>query len=284
MNLKQNPFSVYDFLGYFTPGALGLYTLFLLEPHAAANLKLKAPDGRSLIFDDPQLFVPFVLFAYGLGHVLSYLSSVIVEKYSIWSLGYPSKYLLGLRVYGFWEVGKDKGRGLRFLSRFVFGLILAPIALFDAVFLRLFSGKSMIGRPLDPLLTRIIMRNVGTLLREKSGVRNLDDYGTPVATDYFRFAYHFAVENCPRHLAKMQNYVALYGFLRTLTLIAALFWWLVVVHLALTGLSLELAATAAVLTALVLVFYLAFVKFYRRFNLEVYMAVSTCGAVNPDPI
>ena len=31
MELKQNPFSVYDFLGYFVPGALFLFAAFAMS-------------------------------------------------------------------------------------------------------------------------------------------------------------------------------------------------------------------------------------------------------------
>lgn len=107
MNFRPNPFSLYDFPGYFTPAALSAYALFLLEPHVASTMGLTFAGGASLTFEHIQLYVPFVLFASVLGHLLSYLSSEIVEKYSIWSLGYPSKYLLGIPVYNFFQVGAD---------------------------------------------------------------------------------------------------------------------------------------------------------------------------------
>lgn len=137
----------------------------------------------------------------------------------------------------------------------------------------------MIGRPLDPLLSEIIRTNVERLLRRRSGVADLKEYGSPVATDYFRFAYHFAVENCPSHFAKMQNYVALYGLMRTLTFVAILFWWVAFVHLFWAGPISLVIASNLLLSALSIVLYLSFIKFYRRFNLEVYMAISTCGAI-----
>jgi hypothetical protein len=36
MDLKQNPFSFYDFLGYFTPGAIFLYAALVVYGHAIA--------------------------------------------------------------------------------------------------------------------------------------------------------------------------------------------------------------------------------------------------------
>jgi hypothetical protein len=64
----------------------------------------------------------------------------------------------------------------------------------------------------------------------------------------------------------MQNYVALYGFLRTSCLIAILaFWWTLYNHHWLT---------AAGSCAVAFLLYVGFIKFYRRFSLEAMMAVS----------
>lgn len=43
-----------------------------------------------------------------------------------------------------------------------------------------------------------------------------------------RHPAYYAVENAPNHFSKMQNYVALYGFFRTLTPIAVLLFWVIV--------------------------------------------------------
>ncbi|MFA6712186.1 MAG: hypothetical protein WCS33_05715, partial [Candidatus Caldatribacteriota bacterium] len=37
----------------------------------------------------------FVIISYVLGHALNYLSSLTIERYSIWSIGYPSRFILG---------------------------------------------------------------------------------------------------------------------------------------------------------------------------------------------
>ena len=37
MNIKQNPFSFYDFLGYFTPGAIFLYGVLLITGHVSGS-------------------------------------------------------------------------------------------------------------------------------------------------------------------------------------------------------------------------------------------------------
>lgn len=92
MESKQNPFSLYDFLGYFTPGAVFLYVSIAIS---SRFFQFKLHD--SLInagFTKAEITVGLIILAYVLGHVLSFLSSVFVERFSNWMHGYPSKYLL----------------------------------------------------------------------------------------------------------------------------------------------------------------------------------------------
>ena len=96
--------------------------------------------------------------------------------------------------------------------------------------------------------------------------------------DFFRYVYHYALENAPSHVTKMQNYVALYGFLRTIAFIAVVVFWVGVWHafMGLSGIwtSVLMVAVSAVLAYLM---FMAFVKFYRRFSLEALMAMAvTC--------
>jgi apolipoprotein N-acyltransferase len=81
--------------------------------------------------------------------------------------------------------------------------------------------------------------------------------------------------NAPAHQPKMQNYVALYGFLRTLTFLSILSFWLIFASW--LGGKLDFVYSICLLasTAFVsLILFLGFVKFYRRFSLEVLMALS----------
>ena len=92
MDVKQNPFSIYDFLGYLIPGAVFLYgTLFIFEHISPLNDGAFGFNAANLSFEKPETYVPFVLLAYVVGHFLSFLSSITVERYSIWAHGYPSK-------------------------------------------------------------------------------------------------------------------------------------------------------------------------------------------------
>lgn len=79
----------------------------------------------------------------------------------------------------------------------------------------------------------------------------------------------------------MMNYVALYGFLRAISLLATIFFWVIIYCLLFKNITIadapEVNKISIILLILLLLmpytFYMAFVKFYRRFSLEVIMAM-----------
>lgn len=273
MEIKQNPFSFYDFLGYFTPGALFLYGLIAVAGHADSGVSATASIAQRLSFEAPELYVPFVLAAYTCGHLLSFISSITIEQYALWSLGYPSKYLMGVPVKGYFSVSEAKA--LRWTLRSIVALMLLPISTLDFLLGKLLGMRRLYAKPLDGLLIGLLRTKIAALVRDKCGIEFPAVTAKPSESDYFRFVYHFAVENCPYHLPKMQNYVALYGYLRTIALLAVAFFWILMWHLRSHPMRASIAALAiAGAVALCFILYLGFVKFYRRFSLEALMATS----------
>ena len=96
--------------------------------------------------------------------------------------------------------------------------------------------------------------------------------------DLFRLAYHYSYEHSSNHQPKIQNYVALYGFCRNVCLVFLLFSWVAFITLLINILTNEGCwfNFLSTLTMLLMtyVFYCGFVKFYRRYTLEVFMAFS----------
>lgn len=272
MELKQNPFSFYDFLGYLTPGAVFLYGLLFVVGHIDASHNGLSFMVTQLSFEKAEIYIPFVLAAYITGHFLSFLSSITVERYSIWAHGYPSKYLLGIQRSKFFPEQDT----IRKVVRFATGVFLTPITVLDWFLGERLGMRELYAKKLDNYLIDVLRDKLaGLIAKHLCVVPKVEDHGTPSDVDLFRFAYHFAVENAPNHVPKMQNYVALYGFLRTLTLISLLFYWGMWWH-TLTGVmavstGICWMAGVAILTYLM---FMAFVKFYRRFSLEALMAMA----------
>lgn len=266
--LKQNPFSLYDFLGYFTPGVIFLYGCMAAIGHSNLDESLIKYVKQYQSLDKPEFYIPFILTAYVSGHFMSFLSSITVENYSNWAFGYPSKYLLGEKHDGYFSVSKDKL--LHITIRILVGVIFTPVVLFDLIFGQIVGARVLYVKSLDDLLTNTLRKKINKLFIEHAEVENIKNL---INDDFFRYVYHYTVENAPNHLPKMQNYVALFGFLRTITLISVIFFWISVLHVAYGSFSCLLSVILLVLSAITtFIFFLGFVKFYRRFSLEALMA------------
>lgn len=273
MNIKQNPFSFYDFLGYFTPGAFFLYAFISIIPHISFFAELSTFINTNHNIDKVELYIPFVLISYIIGHILSFLSSVTVEIYSIWTVGYPSKYLLGIEIKPYMSIQEPKL--INQIGRYVLPIILLPFVCLDFLIGRLLGLKSIYAKPLDKLLIDLIIRKVTALLNENKIYAEKKVKPKIRDDNYFRFVYHYCVEHAPNHFPKMQNYVALYGFLRTLTLLAVICFWILTSFICTGQLEICRGIFYLLLTSVCsYTLFMAFTKFYRRFSLEAFMALT----------
>jgi hypothetical protein len=273
MEVKQNPFSVYDFLGYFTPGALFLFAAMASYRHLFSNATTFEGFAQSIGLNNAEAYVPFVLLAYTSGHILSFISSITIERYSLWAMGYPSKYLLGLEHSGYYSINENII--LRYIIRTIVFILILPMSFPELVFGRLFGLRDLYAKKIDPLLIEIIQNKIYALVRTDGGIREPEKRGTTATSNYFLYAYHYAVENAPNHLPKMQNYVALYGFLRTLTLLSVFIFWAIIFHIALgMSASVYIWILLAISVLISYLLFMAFVKFYCRFSFETLMAMS----------
>lgn len=306
--MKQNPFSLYDFLGYVIPGALALMLIgFFHELNTISSIsegykdalnflgKVK-PGGSLSLLEETAIFI---ILAYIVGHIVAYLSSLTIEKFSNWVYGYPSQFLLEAVPAGhYWRVGQCSagdcdfiwpntwGQCLDLFWRLIIGLFLWPLSVCTFLFSKLFHVKDFFVKPLDENLTQAIVDKrikLGNML----GVRDM------TSGDYHRVVYHYEYEQQEKHHYKMDNYVALYGFLRAMCFIAnCMTLWITCKFVFPTircGAAADWALVrvwiACILTTYI--FFMAFMKFYRRFTLESFMClivdttITTQTAFNP---
>lgn len=269
MELKQNPFSLYDFLGYLIPGLLFLFGVWGLSNHLATPTHTFAQLLNSIDDLGTTSYIAITLIAYVCGHLLSYCSSMTIERYSEWTLGFPSKFLLSDMKKRYFDIeGKNE---IHYFIRCLMFILLLPISIFDIIFGKFFSLRDSYAKKVEePLL--LLINNKLTANLNKASV-----FSVHSNDKFFRYFYHFAVEHCKAHLPKMQNYVALFGFMRTLTLLSVILFWVVFYKAYLFyGFSNHLIYIIATLASVSIICYLGFVKFYRRFTLEVFMAISAC--------
>jgi hypothetical protein len=264
--MKQNPFSFYDFLGYMIPGAVLLYLFTLIfgttEIHSLFNIDNSAKNTNQLIS-----FIPAVISAYLLGHVLAIGSSAVIESFSNITNGYPSTFLFNVSQDSYYSTNK--------FGRFILWIIIFPISFFELIFKKILKidmfnqAKSL---P-SPLKEAVFIKCELTLKEHIKVDTSSMNIRNGINGDYLRLLYHFVFETSERHSGKLQNYVALYGLTRNVSFVFILVFW----GSAIAMCKASIAFNPALLLALSLLsysFYIGFVKFYRRFSLETIMATS----------
>lgn len=106
--------------------------------------------------------------------------------------------------------------------------------------------------------------------------------------DYHRIVMHYVYLNIEACQRKVDNYVAMYGFLRAMALITCFLFdyllidqlkysYLIVRELGMKNcvINWECISILVVILIVANLLYMGFVKFYRRFTLENYMALLT---------
>lgn len=267
MPSKQNPFSLYDFLGYLIPGALLIYIALGLN-----GLLYRSPP-LSDFFDflkSTKGLIPLIVLSYLSGHIVGIISSYTIEKAYIDRFGYPSRQIL------ISTKNPDKASKLKNLkeSPLIFlSTYLAEKIIRIAIQNNIFKAKT-----LEKEIDNITTKKIKDYFTKK---HKCDDINALMETEYFHHIYHYCVENSPAHLSKIQNYVALYGLFRNTSFVALLTAWAFIVA-SIKNLAISIYTYQTIpdfsLTYLLLggtaficfsILYLGFSKFYRRYTSEV---------------
>lgn len=265
--MKQNPFSLYDFMGYFIPGATSIYLIQVVN-------MIKNNDGIDLdtiLTSFPTVkaegILIFLILSYVLGHIISYLSSITVETYAVWKYGYPSKYLLKINKNGYWT-GVKKFHSIFWRLALLF--LLLPTVILDFILGHFFGFRNFYSKQLDPFLVKLIKLKINSLVTEL-GVTEKNGFidGDGIENDFNRIILHYTYENSKNHQGKLTNYVAIYGFLRTFAFMGNILFWYFIIHISLFGeLSIKSLIVIFGISIFSYIFFMSFMKFYRRYTLE----------------
>ena len=322
--MNKNPFSIYDFLGYLFPGLSAmLIVIYIIFLGTEASIEEYFSSATFLdIFKKNmdiawwQSTVIIILLSYISGHIIAYLSSVIVEDFSNRIYNYPSYYLLHTNhfnikslksceseclkwqkpkfiwkylrwianrcyIISYFKENKGKSRKLWCIIEFI---LIFPVSLFFLTIGAVCGLGQFITRPLD----QYIINSVHIKLWKLAETLKLHQPDVNSRQDYHRIVMHYVYLNIPNCQRKIDNYIAIYGFLRACTLITCLFFdYLFFIQLctieeyfnAYSYVAYEINWTAIkillLLATLCVVLFMGFVKFYRRFTLENYMVLIT---------
>jgi hypothetical protein len=228
-------------------------------------LKLKYISQNNGDFD----FIFVVILCYVTGHVLSFVSSITVEQYNVFIYKYPSKYLLNKEgSQAGWEDYYTSKKHTKNFLRTIVLFPLAPLVLMDLLFGHLLKFRKFFTRSINESLIPIIDKKLSKIYSE-SLLDPKDHIGeTLIVEEYFLPVYHYLIEKSDKHYAKTQNYVALYGYLRNMTLISIITSWLLICNF---DSQEKLFSCYLILgnLSLTYIFFLGYLKFFRRFSKEV---------------
>lgn len=270
--MKQNPFSLYDFLGYFIPGASTIYLIFIINFFKSNNSFDLDLFLNILPNANTAGVLLFLIISYVLGHLISYVSSITVETYANWRYGYPSKYLLNFTHAGYWKGAKSFHS---IFWRILLLIFLLPMVTLDYILGLKFGFKNFYHKKLDPLLVKFIIDKTNQLLMYLGMDKDKYEEGEANDSDFFRIVMHYTYENSKTHQSKLSNYVALYGFLRTITLIFNILFIYITIHtLIFEKFNYKIVIILVFTFFLSYLFFMAFMKFYRRYTLEGFMILA----------
>lgn len=271
--MLKNPFSFYDFLGYLFPGlicVIFLKVVFSMGEPITIDTLLNTGFVTSFSWKDT---VQYTVLAYIVGHLVSYFSSLTIEPYLIWSYGYPSTFLLKENYNKqFFDINANVGKSRTYFWKILVCILIFPICLASFLFGNMLRFKYYVLKPLDPYLRESINNKVDWLLKK------LNLSPQKEGDDVHRILMHYNYEHYENHIRKYDNYIALYGFLRSLSLLCcSIFVFLLIMEIKTINFS-DAVDWAAILILVILfcvtyLYYLGFVKFYRRYTLENLMSI-----------
>ncbi len=252
--MNKNPFSIYDFLGYLFPGLSAmLIVIYIIFLGTEASIEEYFSSATFLdIFKKNmdiawwQSTVIIILLSYISGHIIAYLSSVIVEDFSNRIYNYPSYYLLHTNhfnikslksceseclkwqkpkfiwkylrwianrcyIISYFKENKGKSRKLWCIIEFI---LIFPVSLFFLTIGAVCGLGQFITRPLD----QYIINSVHIKLWKLAETLKLHQPDVNSRQDYHRIVMHYVYLNIPNCQRKIDNYIAIYGFLRACTL------------------------------------------------------------------
>lgn len=280
--MLKNPFSFYDFLGYLFPGLVCVIFLkMIVSIDGAITIDSIFLHGLVSSFSWKDT-VQYTVLAYVVGHLVSYFSSLTVEPYLIWSYGYPSVFLMKENYdKKFYEINHNVGRFGTYCWKTLVCILIFPICLASLFFGRLLHFKYYVLKPLDSYLRDNINKKIDSFLSAlKLSHRDSD-------ADVHRIIMHYNYEHYTNHVRKYDNYIALYGFLRSLSLLcSSIFIFLFIAELKTIDshdtIDWKAIFILSALFCVTYLYYLGFIKFYRRYTLENLMSILVDDKFNGD--
>lgn len=286
MEPKAPQFTPYDIIGYLVPGlamlALVDITIVYHHNHSEVSIEWLIARYNSIKW---QGAIPLILLGYYIGHLVSFLSASTLEKHAVWLHGHPMKFLLFSKVDNYFKMEKDikwYTFFFTFLIKILIFIFMIPCSWIELIFGKLLGLNRNYFKPFDKMLCDAASSAFANLcIRVKLDIAILEE-NHPSHYDIEKLSLHYALETAPAHIYSLRNYVAIYGFLRSMTFVCLVATWIVSYHLFIIvswkyALLFQFGSGV-----IVFISYGAFLKFYIRYHSETIMAIIAVYAKSKD--
>ncbi|MBO6946545.1 MAG: hypothetical protein JJ855_01090 [Rhodospirillales bacterium] len=278
--VERLPFTVYDVIGYLAPGVATLWFIAAVAKWAEFHTKLGVKAEHLFIFgnstlDGIILGVIFLVAAYAMGYMVSYLSAAFVERLVVYDLGYPTGHLMSETEAARETYVKSQRARHGIIKRLIVYVVMwpaVPVHVFMLVTGWIYSElKALPSRTQDKVRLRYDDPEVGN-----------EPLNQTKTDGWFRVVEAYVLNNFDGIDQRSYNYVVIYGFVRSFLFVSVIACWISASILIcafgyhLNPLNLESDSNGFALRVIlysglisVSVLYGAYVKFFRRYSQEI---------------
>ena len=189
---NKNPFSTFDFLGYFIPGAFAIGLMYILSNGFQFDKSLMPPSIETLremlLLHEGYVIFMLIFSSYIIGHLISYLSSVTVELFYIWCYGYTTDYLL-LNHSDQDNILKSEFGATRFIWHIIICIIVLPLFICHFIVEIILNIKPFLSKRINDEMRKCLIKRINKLARKVGYEREIkmEDSST---SDIHRLVMH----------------------------------------------------------------------------------------------
>ena len=301
VRVERMPFTVYDIIGYLAPGLLTLVFILALPPPLEAFSFLPSytelRDGIGAYGATEKIIFAVILliFSYLIGHLISFLSSITIERFLVIWEGYPSAWAFRNYLKANWfelaytsqkKITEDSGQAENnsllssireaqsFTSFTLLHVFLLPLTVGFIASAVIGARRSVIKPLPDSIIIDALFHTdqIGAPIKSKT-------IGTANVGDWFKWANAYVINTNNIAFLRMYNYLTLYGFMRSTVFVFNLVSWNVIItHLNTTPSPEAVVQDGLVIScvAITTISFLSYIKFYRRYTEEAIYALHNC--------
>lgn len=163
---------------------------------------------------------------------------------------------------------------MNIIFKFLMSAFILPVLIAVLFVRRVIESRCILGRESDNVTKQVVEEKVEAFIEIQlnSKEASISETLPKSEVEFCRLIYHYVIEKSLVHFGQLQNYVALFGFTRTLSFTGCALFWVLIIRMSIAGFNTHVLYYTISLFAGLGVLYLAFNKLYCKYSLEALMA------------